>query len=284
VKRTAVFVAIMLSMASSLFCQEASLLTNQNRKLFAAYLFENRDYLRAAEEYTFMNAQEQNDTLLYNAGLCYFKMAEFEKANAMLSSLSNQKFQERTRLLQLKIALMQKSSALDSLSHPEFYPTPEINQTYKRLSILNQILNGTIESRATIEQNFNREDVSSLQNFNNSFAHPKKKSPAAAALLSALIPGAGKIYTGNYGDGVTAFLVTGLFAYLTVENVYHGHPFRTWLFGSLAAFFNAGNIYGSFISARNYNVENAHHLENDYDTYLNERDYFVPKEIEEPFK
>ncbi len=49
----------------------------------------------------------------------------------------------------------------------------------------------------------------------------------------------------EYGDGITAFLLTGLFSYLAYTNFENDHPTRAWIFTALGAGFYAGNIYGS---------------------------------------
>ncbi|MBR5661540.1 MAG: hypothetical protein IKW99_08320 [Bacteroidales bacterium] len=78
----------------------------------------------------------------------------------------------------------------------------------------------------------------------------KSKHAGVAALASAVIPGAGKVYAGRLGEGVAAFLTVGSLGAITAENwVRHGNKdWRTILAGSLCATFYLGNIYGSYMS------------------------------------
>ena len=78
----------------------------------------------------------------------------------------------------------------------------------------------------------------------------KSKHAGVAALASAVIPGAGKVYAGRLGEGVAAFLTVGSLGAITAENwVRHGgKDWRTILAGSLCATFYLGNIYGSYMS------------------------------------
>ena len=78
----------------------------------------------------------------------------------------------------------------------------------------------------------------------------KGKHAGIAAIASALVPGAGKIYAGRTGEGVAAFLTVGSFGAITAENwVKHGRSdWRTILAGTLCATFYLGNIYGSYMS------------------------------------
>lgn len=83
----------------------------------------------------------------------------------------------------------------------------------------------------------------------------KSKHAGVAALASAVIPGAGKVYAGRLGEGIAAFLTVGSLGAITAENwVRHGNKdWRTILAGSLCATFYLGNIYGSYMSV---SVEN----------------------------
>ena len=95
--------------------------------------------------------------------------------------------------------------------------------------------------------------------------------------MSALIPGSGKIYAGEIGDGIIAAIATGLCGYLAYDNFKAKHNFRGWLFGGLSAFFYAGNIYGSAASAQIYNAGIQFDFVNDVKIYLNKKNYFTPE-------
>ena len=76
------------------------------------------------------------------------------------------------------------------------------------------------------------------------------KSPLLAASLSAIIPGLGKVYAGNLGEGISSFLITGSLMAATAENWIKGGAtnWKTVLFGSISALFYFGNIYGSAVT------------------------------------
>ncbi|MBP5383229.1 MAG: hypothetical protein J6Y45_07755 [Bacteroidales bacterium] len=83
----------------------------------------------------------------------------------------------------------------------------------------------------------------------------RAKSPAVAAIASAIIPGAGKIYAGKLGEGVSAFLLTGVLGAITAEHWVKDGPanWKTIVPGLLGAFLYIGNIYGSYMSVSIYN-------------------------------
>lgn len=76
------------------------------------------------------------------------------------------------------------------------------------------------------------------------------KNPLVAAIASAVIPGSGKIYAGQLGEGIASFLVVGSIEAITAESwCRNGFAnFKTILFSALSAAFYIGNIYGSYIS------------------------------------
>lgn len=90
----------------------------------------------------------------------------------------------------------------------------------------------------------------------------KLKSPALSGILSGIIPGSGKIYTGEWQDGLTTFV----FICSTAWQSYRGFsrsgissPYG-WIMGAISAGFYAGNIYGSVKSANKYNTEKRNNI------------------------
>jgi hypothetical protein len=83
----------------------------------------------------------------------------------------------------------------------------------------------------------------------------KYKSPGVALALSTLVPGTGKIYTGDWKDGVVSMLIISSMAYESYVG-FHTRGTRSvlgWVFGGLTIGFYGGNIYGSWHAAKRYN-------------------------------
>ncbi len=82
----------------------------------------------------------------------------------------------------------------------------------------------------------------------------KKKSPAVAGLLSAVVPGLGKFYTGKKGAGLASFAANGALAAMAFEAYYRNdHSIKNAqfiTFGTLFTFFYVGNIFGSVFSVK----------------------------------
>lgn len=89
-----------------------------------------------------------------------------------------------------------------------------------------------------------------LSEIANSRFFSTSKHAGIAALASAVVPGAGKVYAGRLGEGIASFLTVGSLGAITAENWKKRglSDWRTIVAGSLCASFYLGNIYGSYMS------------------------------------
>ena len=87
-----------------------------------------------------------------------------------------------------------------------------------------------------------------------------RKSPVAAGLMSAVVPGSGYAYAGRPGDGLMAFLVNGLFIAGTAVAIDHENYPVAALIGGAGLPFYLGNIYGSANAASKWNLSIAQDL------------------------
>lgn len=80
-----------------------------------------------------------------------------------------------------------------------------------------------------------------------------QKSEVFAGILSAILPGAGYVYAGRYGDGLTSLLINGLFIAGTATAVNNDWIPAAGVSGGMGLPFYVGNIYGSANAARKWN-------------------------------
>lgn len=80
-----------------------------------------------------------------------------------------------------------------------------------------------------------------------------KKSPALAGALSALLPGAGQLYTNRTGDAITSFLLNGIFLWGAVEAFRHDNNVTGGILLFFEAGWYAGNIYNAAGNAHKFN-------------------------------
>lgn len=90
-----------------------------------------------------------------------------------------------------------------------------------------------------------------------------RKSPVAAGMLSAIVPGSGYAYAGRPRDGLVALLVNGLFIAGTAVAIDQDNIPAAVLIGGAGLPFYLGNIYGSADAARTWNLSIARELRRD---------------------
>lgn len=80
-----------------------------------------------------------------------------------------------------------------------------------------------------------------------------KKSPFIAGLSSAVIPGSGYFYTGNYRLGVISLLTNGALIFLAYDGYRRGNTFQLIFFSVMEFSFYNYSIVGGIKSAYEYN-------------------------------
>lgn len=88
------------------------------------------------------------------------------------------------------------------------------------------------------------------------------KSPILALSMSALVPGSGKIYAGQWKDGLFSLLFTGLSAWQAYRGFHKDgvSSFYGWLYSGVSLGFYAGNLYGSYKAVSRYNYQQKHEI------------------------
>jgi TM2 domain-containing membrane protein YozV len=252
----------------------------QNIKIFADYLFCEGDYLRAVEEYTLVKNIFCNDTINFKITLGYSKLSLH---NQVFESYLNENyftFREDAQKLYLKNSFLVDSSIFHiDLSNNSFPFEMDLAVTDYFLKLRSFYFIETRSNKLSTEElliPFDGPQRKEVKLFIDLSVNPNYKSPALAGILSAVIPGSGKMYVGEWGDGITGLLITGLFAFLAYDNFKADHTTRAWIFTGIGAFFYVGNIYGSIASAQIFNAKIDFDFSNGLKLFLEQENYFLP--------
>jgi TM2 domain-containing membrane protein YozV len=247
----------------------------QNRKKFADFLFCEEDYLRSIDEYKKYLQAFPDDTAEFKIGLALSRMKKFDEAAGYFADKGKSYvFFNQSEIEYHKSLLQSGNFNLLREKYIESSKSPEL----KMLNHLSYLYSGTIsipqKEFLNLFPEHSRNEINSFYKWAND---PPVKSELTAVLLSAVIPGAGKFYIGEYGDGIAAFAATVLFAYISYDNFKAKHKFRGWLFTGISAFFYAGNIYGSAAGVQIFNAKLYLEFYNDLNIYLDRHNYFLPE-------
>lgn len=274
---TIVFSCSLLLAAQNPDTSSTLLHSSENIIRFADHLFCEKDYLRASLEYLRIDERKRDELTNLKLGLSYSSLGEYSLASMIFENINkNSSCYDYAKLEMLKIHFLQNEFSM--LKEYAYDVNPLIKNVSKKL--YNFAFLKDRESIPTLEEflaPFDESERNDLKKIYYSKLKPDYKSPIKAALFSAVIPGSGKVYTEEIGDGIYAFLLSGLFAFLAYDNFRAQHDFRAWLFAGLSAGFYAGNVYGSYASAQIYNARIKYEFNFNLDSLLESKNYFIPQ-------
>ena len=80
----------------------------------------------------------------------------------------------------------------------------------------------------------------------------QKVSPFRAALISTIVPGAGRMYSGRISDGIFGLYSFSIYGYAAYDSNKNGRKFAGPLFGLIASYVYLSEIYGAWRTAKYY--------------------------------
>jgi tetratricopeptide (TPR) repeat protein len=259
--------------SSQLLAQINSYHTPENIKLFADYLFCQKDYIRAIEEFNKLDSENFNDTVNLKLGYSFFQLKNYEKANYFFDRVTNNS-SLKTLSLSYKALQFFFTKEIDSI-RILYSKNSDLNieGVWKLYNVGRVLFNSQNITEDEINK-FSHSERVFIQKLIQDKFNPDHKSPFFAASLS-IIPGLGKFYTGEYTDAVTSLLLTTLFSYIAYDNFSNSHKFRGYFFAGISLGFYLGNIFGSFYSAKKYNSDFDKKVFNDSMEYLHNVNFFI---------
>ena len=84
--------------------------------------------------------------------------------------------------------------------------------------------------------------------------HKTQKSPLLAGMMSAILPGSGRIYAGRFLDGIMGMWMMYLVGNSAYNAIKNERPISGPLFGIAAGFVYLGEIYGGWRAAKFYQI------------------------------
>jgi len=249
-------------------------LTDQVQLKLGDAFMEEGEYYRAITEYKklliLFPDSEKADYALFKIGMAYYKGEEYEPCIQSFSSL-RAKYKASEHL-----AEAQYLQGLSFWKLKQFEParvtfddlaTAYPRSPYAPLSLMAASLvaldeENIAESRSRLEQLISRyPDDPAARNAQQAvplisrYKNLPQKSEALAAILSAVIPGTGYLYAGRYGDGITAFLINGLWIAGAVTGIQAEYYAVSGVLVGVGLPFYLGNIYGSANAAKKWNLK-----------------------------
>lgn len=129
--------------------------------------------------------------------------------------------------------------------------TDDLREELRRVRLAGHLVGREVEqARALLDLDRTRE-----REISEALQSPVRgtKSPRLAGTLSAVLPGAGQMYTGRWSDGLIAFTVNALLIATTVEAFENDMPVLGATTAVFASGWYLGNIYSAVNTAHRHN-------------------------------
>lgn len=227
---------------------------------YASFLYSTNQFKLAAEEYErLVFLDTANTEFKIKLISSYRKSNNLKRGIERIHQIKGGDIYNMNNSLSYEyLALLMRS---DSLSGVDDFLKKNVTLSEKKKSVVyacNLLLYGSFRNAGRFigsEKNDSDKFPVELVGIVSSAKREKFKSPFLAASLSTVIPGTGKVYTGDYLDG----LISLLFVAGNTWQSYQGFKKNGiksasgWIFGGIAAGFYIGNIHGSAKAAKRYN-------------------------------
>jgi len=229
-----------------------------NSKRFAEYLFNTGQYQLSQHELerlTFFCDMDSSSSLLLLKS--YRKMKEFSKAKQFfpsneISTLNTLSPEYRDEYVRLLMSQREYADVRNKIDNGLNISQKAEHQIGSELLLKNWEKAYQLSLNEAPKMNFK---IAGLRSVAQKSHAAKRKSPVLASIMSAIIPGTGKMYCGYWGDGVISLLFTASSTYFAVRGFqkYGTTNVYPWIIGGLAFSYYASNVYGGAASAIRYN-------------------------------
>src|ERR1035437_479628 len=110
------------------FPQDINIYSAENRRQFADYLYCQKDYLRAVDEYEEISGSVSNDTIRFKIGLAYLKMGKYDSASTSFSQIGvNSYFYNSAKIEFFKSQFFLGNFDILDRSNENYLPVKQLN-------------------------------------------------------------------------------------------------------------------------------------------------------------
>jgi tetratricopeptide (TPR) repeat protein len=261
--------------------EKGILLTEEIQLKMADVFMEQGEYYRAITEYKkfliLFPDSEKADYALFKTGMAYYRGEEYEPS-VQSFSLLREKYKTSRYLPEAsyyeglsywKMKNPEKArTTFDTLS--EVFPRSEFALLAlvagSLLALEAEDITGSLNRLERLTDRYpeysGSKNVEEAMPLIDQYPRLPQKSKTLAAGMSAIVPGSGYIYADQVGDGITAFIINGLFIAGTVIAISGENYAVAGIVGGIGVPFYVGNIYGSANAAKKWNLGVKRELRN----------------------
>ena len=247
----------------------------ENVRKFADFLYEQGEFFRASGEYQrylfhISEKEAESEKIRYKIALCYRFAGQTEQAienfQTLLQTHPKSQFASRAyyQIGATYFFIDRFEQSTQFLSEALPYITDKRQRAEaEQLIGLSYLMQKQWSEASEVFKILQGSDVISVKekalayhNYAETGAQLPTRSPFLAGVLSTIVPGSGRLYTGlRIGDAVTSLITVGVTGWQAYDGFRRDglSSVKGWTLGTISGIFYLGNIYGSVISARVYN-------------------------------
>ncbi|MBL7806254.1 MAG: hypothetical protein JNN28_00465 [Saprospiraceae bacterium] len=237
---------------------------------YARYLLQSQQYKLAAEEYErLIFLRPENDTLRSDLLRAYRRGNTPEKGLEQWAKWQ-QESRPKTRLLETEYSKLLlrggfPAEARTVAAQSDLFDSLQIRRTMLYADLLEQKWKQAGVSLAQIPASDKLARRSEIETLIKKGQQQKRKKPWVATALSVPVPGLGKVYAGEWKDGIISLLFVGVNTWQAVRRFDKEglDTFWGWIHGGFALGFYSGNLYGAHKAVRRYNQKKFNKLKHE---------------------
>lgn len=194
-----------------------------NYFIYSAYFYRG-DYISIINSYQFEDeVSELKLPAAFLVSRSYFNIGQMEMSTRILKNFSyNDAGASRLDLFNARIDPYLYMDDFETITREIIIAEPFLSDDYNFIKLREEL--------------FRRESITT-------------KSPSGSAVMSALIPGAGQVYSGFYSAGLLSFISVAAFLAGGIHYKKEGNQSRAGVLFFFSGLFYAGNIYGAYNAA-----------------------------------
>ncbi len=254
--KPATFLIIITCLFPALQAQD--LFDAQHSVRYAGYLYNNHEYRLSAEEYRRVLSHRPGDTLARLRLVVSLRhLEQLPQAKEHIHTYyparerDNMPISLAGEYSKILIMTNQLAECRSFLAQNRHIPHHKKQFFMATTHMMEHNWEEAAKTLASTDHPVNRK----MQGLSRSAMEISYKKPWLSVGMSAIVPGSGKIYAGQWKDGLISLLFTGMAGW----QAYRGFSkngtssIYGWIYGATGLGFYAGNLYGSGKAAHQYN-------------------------------
>lgn len=235
------------------------LFDKEHTERFATFLYQSQQYELAAREYERLYILDKEG----QPNIQLFKSYRLADKNAMGINRINDIYPDPTsyppetffELSRMLLMTEQFDLYSDIIPKQNYLTDVDKNLLLGIQSVYAKETKAKYALQSSVEMQFHNRSLLQVHNILTEYQHEKWKNPALAASLSAIVPGLGRWYAGDWKNAIVSALFVGVNGYQSYRGFRNSGVSSAggWIFGAIGLGFYVGNIYGATWTAKRKN-------------------------------